>query len=181
MKEVGNAFHTFYRRNGKPSRRMRIMKRFLQRGKQRKMPLLLARLRDMIPKVTGKHIPNGRSISSSSLVKANEFLHPPENLRAITGSDGGMSSLPNVRVNTFTGSNLLMIQIMTWKELGLLSSVFSVLENEDLEVLSAQTYSVAKSKVFRIILVKSLRTSKLDTEDLQSKLYGVAAGQAEVA
>lgn len=91
-----------------------------------------------------------------------------------------MSSLTNIGVNILTGSNLLLIQIMTWKELGLLSSLFSVLESEDLEVLSAQTYSMAESKVFRTILVKSLRTSKLDVGDLHSKLYTVAAGQAEV-
>lgn len=178
MKEVGNAYHKFYRRNAKTSRRTRIRKRFLQRGKQRKLPFLFARLRAMIPEVTGQNIPKQRSICSSSLVNANN-LHPPENLRTITGS-GGMSSLPNVGVNSLTGSNLLMIQILTWKKLGMLSSVFSVLEKEDLEVLSAQTYSMPEKKIFRIILVKSLRTSKLDTHDLQSKIYCVAAGQAEV-
>jgi hypothetical protein len=180
MKEMRNAYHKFYRRNGKPSLRARIIKRSLKRRKQMKLSLLFARLRAMVPQVTGIHIPNQRSGFCSALVRANN-LQPPENLLTIAGSAGGMSSLPNVGVNTLARSNLLMIQIMTWKELGLLSSFFSVLENENLEVLSAQTYSAAESKVVHIILVKSLRTSKLGTDDLHSKLYSVAAGQAEVA
>lgn len=172
MREVRNAHLKFYRGNGKPSLRARIIKHSLKQRKQLKLSFLFLRLRTMISQVKRKQ----RSFSSS-LVQANNFQRP-EDLATVTGSDGRKSTLPDVGVNTVTGSNLLLIQIMTWKELGLLSSFFSVLENEDLEIISAQTYLMAESKVFHVILVKSLRTSKLDADDLHSKLYTLAAGQA---
>jgi hypothetical protein len=71
-----------------------------------------------------------------------------------------------------------MIQIMTWKQLGLFSSVFSVLENEDLEVHSAQTISMTDSKICSTIVVKFLRTTELDIASVHSKLYSAAAAAA---
>ena len=104
--------------------------------------------------VKGQHGQKHRSGLSSSLVQANQ-VNP--RATASTCSHREKGSLHDVRVNRVVGSNLLMIQITTYKELGLLSSLLSVLENEDLEVLFVQTISMTDSKIFHIILVKVKR------------------------
>lgn len=181
-------YKKFCRRNGKPALRMKNMKRLLKRRRQWKLSFLLARLRALLPhplkpKIRGQPIPSSRQSErnsfSSSFVQANN-INPRPTLQTSTPSVREISNLPDVRVSRLVGSNLLMIQIMTWKKLVLLSSVFSVLENEDLEVLSNQTISMAHNQIFCIIFVKFLRTTELDIGNVHSKLKSVAACQEEI-
>eukprot|EP00253_Pinus_taeda_P023503 PITA_23503 len=56
----------------------------------------------------------------------------------------------------------------------------TMLENEDLEVLSNQTISMEHNQIFCIIFVKCLRTTELDIGNVLSKLKSVAACQEEI-
>ncbi|XP_057838858.1 uncharacterized protein LOC131048802 isoform X2 [Cryptomeria japonica] len=158
------------RRHGRFVRQTRVINSL---PPQRNLILLYHRLRST--RVTGPIFPNSHLREPSHNESCNSMKKiSNHSLQEIDWQK--LTNFPRVCVNSLH-SNLL-IEIVSWSDWCLLSSIFVVLEEENLEVCSAHTICVAK-KVFYTILVKVLETSEIDSEGLRTKLHLVAAEKSE--